>query len=502
MMVRGHRLVCAEECQGGELHNCAANQLSAFIPLDFVYIWEDRHICPEDLESSLRKVLNLYPAVAGRVADGNRLSLTDDGHTACKVVCTNEGVGFEVVEASGCARSIASMEDGPKRGIFTSYPNINHVIAGKAPILTVKLTLFKEGGCALGMVANHIVFDGWTFAMFMRDWSEVHNDRQVQATVAHPPPEMMRIATPDAVQAISKSKGLKCVMKGLIGKAVLKILIPLMFRQITRSPVKRSILHFTDEELSVLKQRAEAEAGTWISTNEALLAHLHPLMLDAFGVPADACVGAAVPINVRNKLSGVSSRAIGNYAFVVPFSYDLHGPKGGPARAVHEAMREELSERELQKVVELNNYSMTTGEIYMPEKFMPGTPGFIQQWNYQATTPYFDVDFGAGAPDRALPWALEPVKVMRGPRGGLDVMVHQGAGIGLHDWVRNPFRHVAVGAGLAASVSCHVGIVGICVAVRRAIAVQHNRRVQSCFVALENHPNLKSFMKEVAALGA
>merc|ERR1712151_787703 len=108
-------------------------------------------------------------------------------------------------------------------------------------------------------------------------------------------------------------------------------------------------------------------------------------MLDAFGVPEDAHVGASVPINLRNKLSGVSSRAIGNNVCVVNCSYDLKGPKGGAARAVHEAMREELSEQELQKTVELANYTRTSGEIYMHEKLKRGTPGFIQNWNYQAT---------------------------------------------------------------------------------------------------------------------
>merc|ERR1711920_156682 len=123
---------------------------------------------------------------------------------------------------------------------------------------------------------------------------------------------------------------------------------------------KRSILHFTDEELCVLKKRAEAKAGTGISTNEALLAHLHPLMLDAFGVPEDAFVGASVAINLRNKLSGVSARAIGNNVCVVHCSYDLKSPKGGAALAVHEAMREEVSEKELQKTIALANYTMTT----------------------------------------------------------------------------------------------------------------------------------------------
>jgi len=301
-----------------------------------------------------------------------------------------------------------------------------------------------------------------------------------------------------------------------------KVMYPLYFRSLLKVPLKRSILHFTDEELSVLKIQAQTKAGTWISTNEALLAHLHPLMLDACGVPEECwhCVGAFSPLNLRGKLSGLSSRAIGNKICGFNLSYDLKDPKQAAARTIHEAMRKELTESEVCGSIELLNYQWTQHELFMPcnEKLKPGAPGFIHQWNYQATSPYYEVSFGAGHPDRGLPWSLDAVMLMRGPHGGLDVMVHQGKGVGIYDWIRNPYRYLESGLGVAAvaisgwiwlkrrsssrlAIVAHIGLITLFVGVRRIISRAHERRVQLCFAALENHPKLRSFMKEVTAFG-
>jgi len=413
------------------------------------------------------------------------------------------------------------MGDGPSRGTFTNYPSVSQVIAGAAPLLTVKLTIFENGGCALGLVANHIVFDGWTFATFMKDWSELHNGRQVPSTTPYPSAEMLRIPNADEAQSTATSKGFKCVAKGLLGKLALKVMLPLKLRFSLKAPLKRSVLHFTDQELTILKARAQAKAGTWVSTDEALLAHLHPLMLEVCGVPKDCwhCLGACIAVNLRGKLSGISPRTIGNVVCSGNCSYDLKDPTGGAALAVHEAMRRELTESELRRSIALWNHMFARSEVFMHETFKPGTPGYIHQWNYQATNPYYEVDFGAGRPDRALPWSFEAVKVMKGPRGGLDVMVHQGEGMGIRDWIRNPYRCLASGLGVAIvaivghiwwtrktssgrATGAHLGFGALLFALRRAIAHAHERRVRSCFIALENHPKLRSFTQEIGAFGA
>ncbi len=59
---------------------------------------------------------------------------------------------------------------------------------------------------------------------------------------------MLYLPCPDEVQEIVKNNGLKCKMKGLMGKLLLKLMFPLMSRFLMRAPLKRSVLHFTDEE--------------------------------------------------------------------------------------------------------------------------------------------------------------------------------------------------------------------------------------------------------------
>jgi hypothetical protein len=41
------------------------------------------------------------------------------------------------------------------------------------------------------------------------------------------------------------------------------------------------VLHFTDEEVKQIKALANRRSSTWISTNEAMLAHVWRLLLDA-----------------------------------------------------------------------------------------------------------------------------------------------------------------------------------------------------------------------------
>merc|ERR1711982_10297 len=97
----------------------------------------------------------------------------------------------------------------------------------------------------------------------------------------------------------------------------------MLSKHIRKHPQRKCIIHFSQGELQALKAHMQKNAGTWLSTNEALLAHLHPLMLEVFSVPLKGNVGVQMPVNLRGKVDGVGERAMGNNVTLVGFSYDV-----------------------------------------------------------------------------------------------------------------------------------------------------------------------------------
>merc|ERR1712156_748022 len=185
-------------------------------------------------------------------------------------------------------------------------------------------------------------------------------------------------------------------------------------------PQQKCIINFSNEELRALKAKAEASAGTWVTTNEALLAHMHSLMLDVFDVRTTSKIGAHVPVNLRGKVQGIGARDFGNNVAVVNCVYEpQRSQKTSLSARVHEALRAKLSEKRLINWVQLSSAQKDDSKFYHCKDLKRGTPGVIDQWNYQVTTPYFEVDFGMGKPTRAQPWSGEPVKVMQSLQDGV-----------------------------------------------------------------------------------
>merc|ERR1712176_479936 len=107
------------------------------------------------------------------------------------------------------------------------------------------------------------------------------------------------------------------------------------------------------------------KSGTWLSTNEALLAHMHPLMIDAFGVSLTEPVGAHVPVNLRGKVHGVEAGMMGNNITVVQCIYDAHADKTEHLAArIHNEMRAKVSESALLQSLRFANSTFGNGEFY------------------------------------------------------------------------------------------------------------------------------------------
>jgi hypothetical protein len=487
--------------------------------MQYLYIWETGHIDVGELQDSLARALDAYPAVAGRLVDGGKIREVD-GEKVWSIKFTNDGVPLKVVSGyPGSVVDIPSGEDGPPFGVFADDPaSINAFNGG--PLLSVRLTQFESGGCILGLLACHGVFDGTTFANFMRDWSVLHAGGSVPAAICTMSPKLFQDASDETMEAMIKSEEMVNQMQGWKYRLMLWIMAKMMPRMMKSMSQKRCIIHFNEHEMRALKSRAQIEAGTWVSTNEALIAHLHPLMLDAFEVPKADKVASALVVSVRGKIPEVPDRSVGNPVLVLPLVYDVSSSEKPLIAQVHEQSRSKLSENNLLNAFQVNNRAMSESKAYVFKALKRGTPGVIEHWNYQVALPYSEVDFGLGKPSRMQPWALENgVKVMKALDGGVDVMLLKGT-VGIGAWTPNRFGHLCKGLSMSQlilicgwlrkrrSTSLKQLLTGCALMlmaqlVKKLLGTKHEQRVEKCFTALTEHPRLREFMKrhKTASLG-
>lgn len=137
--------------------------------LDFLYVFDTPIASGQvvtKMKDSLEHLLGHYPTLAGRI----------DASGTC-IAMNNQGVAFRVQQAQTCddssSVSIHDIPPEPATGApYCTIPVPEEQVMGQAPLLTLTITHFSDGW-TLGVVMNHIVADAWTFAMFMKDWSDV-----------------------------------------------------------------------------------------------------------------------------------------------------------------------------------------------------------------------------------------------------------------------------------------------------------------------------------------
>jgi len=427
------RTVRAVSGQGGTRPTAPFGRaMLAFANLDMTYIFSD-HLNPDDLERSLAQVLTVYPILAGRIVPNSEYS---------EVALNNEGVVMEVVRRAGDIKDIPPLMK--QRSVYCIMPDVDAQVAGKAPVLHVRLT-HLDRGCVLGVTISHLMVDAWAFAQFMQDWAACHQGRSVPEAPDHPPPRIFEdVQSQEEADAIAQSLDLEKFGGGpWVTKMMFKHGLPMMMKQMAKAPAgDRITLELREDQVKRLKDRAEAAAGTWVSTNEALMAHVWLALLDAYDLPQEdrKDLYANVVANVRGKIEGYPMRGVGTQIATMSAKVDMTGGFEAVAGRVHQGMREICQEQPLQRFLTLQNYSARTYKMYQHKvvQMTSVQPGILLHWNYQGSNDFYNVDFGTGHPASGIPWSwAEEVKVVKGPQGGLVVFVGKHDG-GVARWIPAP----------------------------------------------------------------
>lgn len=223
------------------------------------------------LKSSLARALEAVPTAAGRFCNNGR-SLALNG----------AGVPFQVVQ-SGEAQAPEVLEERQLLD-FAEFPNPGAVYRGKAPVMAVKLTIFKDNSAVLCMSRSHMLFDGtsaWTFLAF---WSALARGEDAKVPVWDKEQVIQLIPDEEETLQLGEKEIGKKMSAGPHNQAIKAIFTLLSkpydmaFRQFGVS-LHRDRLYFSDGELAALKSLAtpkivEPGKDNWVSTQEAFCAYL------------------------------------------------------------------------------------------------------------------------------------------------------------------------------------------------------------------------------------
>lgn len=217
------------------------------------------------LKKALASALRAHPAFAGRIVGED-------------LVFSNSGVPFTVVRSKR-ATAPAFLED-------TSFPSLGDVRrwvkSGQEPLLTLRLTMYRDGSAILALAASHAIADGtymWAFIKSLAQAargevaSKATADQRQQARGKIIPEEKFR-TTLEAVLGRRPSHYPFLLRSLRHATAVLDCGHRLGFCACTGCP--RCRIFFSWAELELIKAAAtpSGTAGAWVSTQEALSAHI------------------------------------------------------------------------------------------------------------------------------------------------------------------------------------------------------------------------------------
>ncbi|MGV9856624.1 acyltransferase [Streptomyces sp. NPDC003442] len=378
----------------------------------------------EALRASLSRTLLHFPMVSGR------MKKDPDGRLS--VLCDDSGVRFIETHAS-----VPMPDHGPhhtaKKGInrYLSHVNPLQVVDHDTPLFTVKLTHMKGGGSVLGVTMNHAVADGSAYMRFLESWSREHRGLEYTGP-GHDRSVIDALAAPVAQDAPSDNPHFTVTRRG--GKSVF------VSRVILGSIAKTTTMvttRFTAAELATMKDAAMADlAGTerWISTNDALTAHLWKVLgalrarpdtsEERLGLLADfrTSAGAAVPDDywgntVTNTRPGMTAaelreRPLGEVALTV---------RSGYAANTEEKIRRETA-------FLCAEYEAGRLKRVLPTMTLDKFESTIVINNW-SKLPFYTLDFGQGTPfwydvpALPTPWTVLIAPTPADEPGGRDVQM-------------------------------------------------------------------------------
>ncbi|KAL1695208.1 transferase [Schizophyllum commune] len=398
-----------------------------YLPVTVIYVYDAARSSGKDpisvprLQQAFSRLLDYYPHLTGR----RRIDPTDgtvaidrlgSGAALYTAECDKPLNAFHDKSSDGQTR--LAMSDLPGSGVQLLAAS-ESLLEGAPddPLLIIQHTRFACGSVSLGVCLQHIVCDVNGCVQLARDLAEIYRGigaaeaaggtyldvvlQEAPCIEAHMPGKLCGASPLELVNNYEEETG--------IANDVPVTAPP--------PPVVGKIVRFSGPELEALKHAATGRDGAWVSTFEALSAHLwqcinrartklDPSHVEGTGETLDTCSDLLAPVDCRSRLN-LPARYFPN-AILCPiarlsFRTLEHASLAEVAQALHEMVQGVTpgrAEGTLRHILAQPN----KGAIKF--RYRHGLGGFaVSAWN---KADMYNVSFEVGADGPVVPVLVSP----------------------------------------------------------------------------------------------
>ena len=369
----------------------------------------DKRLDVNIMKTGLKKLLNYYPHLSGRMKDKKAIYFT------------NDGVPFTVNDESDLTiKDVYKMENLIKH--FTSEIKPPKIKRGIDPPMSIKITTLKNGSI-LGIQCSHMLMDGDSFYTMVYNWGKICKKEDFK------PPLLEQSLIP-APENRTKDQVLKTAYEHgweKIPKLSFLRFLPKLISGILKE--RSNAFYISPTSLKLLKEKVSTDNAFNCSTNIALSSFITKMCIKLFEHDEKTKCKQVTVANIRNHLEGIPSNFVGNAStFITTTSFLASASVDEIARIIHQTI-EPIRKTPSQKVKEIMTMSinlMYHKLLVFPFDFTElhsKKPTVIHINNF-SSLPIYDIDFGSGKPvfviphdlgDQVLIWPVHPKK------GGLEI---------------------------------------------------------------------------------
>jgi hypothetical protein len=362
------------------------------------------------LKEGLKKLLNYYPHLSGRMKDKSGIHIT------------NEGIPFTVEDEADLTAADACHKENPIK-YFSDEIKISRIIRGTSAPMSVRITKLKDGH-VLGIQCFHACMDGNSFYSFVSNWGKICRNNHFEKPVLD---QSLFTVTNDLSRKQAMQYAIDSGWKKISTLSFLVKVMPKFASGIVYERTKP--FHFSANALKEIKNKLNNESGGHYSTNVALCAFLTKMCMELYGHTMNSkCIQVSV-VDYRSRLANIPATFTGNASATIPTSpfpgdasvndvartiHDTLAPMlKVPSRALEEAMR--MSLNVMPHKLPIFPFDITGMYSRRPTVF------YINNFS---KLPIYDIDFGAGKPTTAIPHNLtDPILIWPAhpSKGGVEI---------------------------------------------------------------------------------
>ena len=358
---------------------------------------------------SLGKLLAEYRPFAGQYDEWNKCIKLND-----------KGVSMQVFEDDeyDLERAISEHYSESFSPRFIDYSS--SIIATRllgAPLMTVRLTHLKNGGCVLGVCANHGLCDGDTFYSMMDRWAALARGTDLPPTVvidqSQVPFDPKRRTLAETKQAV-EDQGWTWVSLPPAGLRLARIATTegiLLHDQHRSKP-----FHISNKALKRMKLAAELDAKYGgrqlkgpLTSNEVVSSFMCQMNAKILGFADNTPCGHSTMFNWRGRLKGLSPHFAGNASSAIGTCEFFAGsPLGHIAAAMNRGLDAfktdaDMVEEHCKLFLDCHHHGLIA-HMSDPRSlpYLNPIPTSSVTNNF-ARYPIYNVDFGTGKPDLVVP---------------------------------------------------------------------------------------------------